>query len=656
MKSVSSSASSGSNREDKLSARSDVESSENLGTEPALLESACNSSMTRPLSANTTPPSSVARTVHSPTHPDISIPLPRARHSACVFVASLNSNRTDDELARLVTNSFEKWGDILSIKVLRDTANRPYAFVQYATDQECNRAIELGHNSYLDARNIRCEHAKVNRTIFVKSPIQLTESHVRDNFDTFGEIEQMVATNGRGTRFLNIPGDEGAYNWVCKFVYRDDAIRAFANLPNAVFYAAEWAKNIERDDDRYFHEEKLQSLSEGVVWPLQSAGSEIDKQSIYVGQLRLQAKELEIVKRFEQHGRVAGIEIHQRRDSCFAFIRYASEISAASAVERENHAQFQGKALHVQYREIHLTAETKARPGIHLAPPPITKRFTNLAEAIVGPSYWKKPQNRHAPIPGQVKGNDYGTSKRVDKANTIRRPLFNLQPDSNTSWADSDYTRSADHEKQSEIDHHENDVNRNAILGKELEKLRNKSHVKILHAPMPEGPIHDVNESGEELVALKDTFVTPPQSNSMGEQPGAYRASLAVGVDGRERSNRFKNYNFKRGNQFFDYPGNPGTYPYFVYYPRPEMGSGSGVCPTSPMGMVPPYSPVHGPHMSHCPPLQYQPSATLSSSGGSFYYPPYYHIPYEMPPPGSSTYSINPYLYYYLPEDTYECS
>lgn len=656
MRSVSSVTSSDSSREDDTSSSCEVQSIEDLVIEFAGLKSASDSSMTRPLSATTTPPSSVAITVQSPSDAQTPVPLPRARHSACVFVASLNSNRTDVELARLVTTSFKKWGDILSVKVLRDPANRPYAFVQYATDKECNRAIKMGHNSLLNARNIRCEHAKVNRTIFVKSAILLTESQIRDKFKTFGEIEQMVATNGRGTRFINDPNDESAHNWVCKFVYRDDAIRAFANLPDEKFYAAEWAKNIERDDDRYFHDDKPESLSEALVWPAQNGGNGIDKKSIYVGQLRLQAKETEIVKKFEQHGRVESIEIYQGRDSCFAFIRFASESSAASAVERENHAQFQGRTLHVLYREKHQREIPKVRPGIHLAPPPIMKRFTNFVGSYAGPPTWKKPQHRYVPIRGQVKGNTYGTSERESKVDAVRKPLSNLQIDSNTPWADEGYLHLPTHVQRPGIDNVENDINRNAVIGQELEELRNKSHVKISHVTIPKCPVRAENGSEEEVVVLKDSFVTPPQSNSLGEQPGRFRASLAVGADGRERSNRFKNYNFKRGNQFFDYPSNQGSYPYFVYYTGPEMGSGFGGYPTSAMGMMPPYSAVHGSHMSHGPPLQYQQASALSSSGGSYYYPPYYHIPYEMLQSGSGNYPINQYLYCYLPDDTNECS
>ena len=40
-------------------------------------------------------------------------------------------------------------GTLATVKVLRDTCNRPYAFVQYTTDSDSKLAIEKGHNSVL---------------------------------------------------------------------------------------------------------------------------------------------------------------------------------------------------------------------------------------------------------------------------------------------------------------------------------------------------------------------------------------------------------------------------------------------------------------------------------------------------------------------------
>ncbi|KAJ1514710.1 hypothetical protein HMI55_004440 [Coelomomyces lativittatus] len=50
---------------------------------------------------------------------------------ACLFVASLNAQRTDEQLTESVTKHFCKWGKLMNVKVMKDWMHRPYAFVQY---------------------------------------------------------------------------------------------------------------------------------------------------------------------------------------------------------------------------------------------------------------------------------------------------------------------------------------------------------------------------------------------------------------------------------------------------------------------------------------------------------------------------------------------
>ena len=106
---------------------------------------------------------------------------------------------SDDALCVSVTDHFKQWGTLATVKVLRDTCNRPYAFVQYTTDSDSKLAIEKGHNSVLDGRNIRCEAAKVNRTLFVSSKSFLSKSIIRDRLSNFGEIEELLPSTSKGS-------------------------------------------------------------------------------------------------------------------------------------------------------------------------------------------------------------------------------------------------------------------------------------------------------------------------------------------------------------------------------------------------------------------------------------------------------------------------
>ncbi|ABN66433.2 regulator of IMe2 expression [Scheffersomyces stipitis CBS 6054] len=292
---------------------------------------------------------------------DASEPLPRGRPSSCVFVASLCSSRSDDELCVSVTNHFSKWGKLSTVKVLRDTSNRPYAFVQYTNDRDSKLAIRMGHDSELDGRNIRCEAAKVNRTLFISSNELVHENKMSEFLSGFGEIEQILSSNSSG-HLVRYKVSKSSKYWYCKFVYREDAIRAFANITESCAYKVDWTQNIE-EDVHYGHRDEVS----------QETQVTFDKFSIFVGQLSAEVSEKDLDSRFSRHGTIADINLIRKGSNSFAFVRFEKESSAAGAVERENHAMFKGKTLHVQYKETHsLTKSVKSKPvGLAFAPPPI---------------------------------------------------------------------------------------------------------------------------------------------------------------------------------------------------------------------------------------------------------------------------------------------
>lgn len=269
--------------------------------------------------------------------------LVRGRPSACVFVASLCSTLSDDELSISVTNHFQQWGSLATVKVLRDTCNRPYAFVQYTTDEQSKLAIEKGHNSVLDGRNIRCEAAKVNRTLFLSSKSLLNYEVVEDRLSAFGELEDLVPSTAKGELYNNANSEKGYKNWFCKFVYRDDAIRAYANLTEEGIYKIEWTQNIDKSSARKSDGEESEF----------DTRVKFDKFSIFVGQLNPTVTDESLGERFQRHGEIINLNLVKKANNTFAFIKYKDESSAASAVERENHSMFCGKTMHVQYREIH---------------------------------------------------------------------------------------------------------------------------------------------------------------------------------------------------------------------------------------------------------------------------------------------------------------
>jgi RNA recognition motif-containing protein len=323
----------------------------------------------------------------------------RGKPSACVFVASLSSVKTDDELSISVTKHFQQWGKLGTVKVLRDTYNRPYAFVQYSNDSDCKTAIEKGHNSSLDGRTIRCEAAKVNRTLFVQTPKIVLETLVRNQLIRFGEIEHLVPCNRVGVTNHS----SSSKFWYCKFAFRDDAIKAFASLTEENKFEVDWTQNI--DENQIVNERK------------------IDKFSVFVGQLSSDVDEADLRKRFERHGKIERINIFRKEKSSFAFIRFGTESGAAGAVERENHSMFNGKTIHIQYREIQVPSKFITNPfGVPLAPPPISlnrkvkheqPRFRGLAKYNRGFSIGK-------PHDGSLMEQDINVENRIPGSRDLK--------------------------------------------------------------------------------------------------------------------------------------------------------------------------------------------------------------------------------------------
>lgn len=314
----------------------------------------------------------------------------RGRPSSCVFVASLAASLTDDQLSMSVTKHFERWGELALVKVLRDPSNRPYAFVQYTNDEDAQKALVNGHNSTLDGRTIRCEPAKVNRTLYIATcnGLNISSKELKDSLEHYGEIEQMMGNNDSQFRKSNLNKA-----WFCKFAYRDDAIRAYANLRVSPDYIVEWAQNIDKPTPSIT---KFDSFSNSMPVEPEIV---IDKYSVFVGQLDASVTKDKLSERFSRHGKIEDIVLVLKPGNNFAFIKFATEKAAGAAVERENHAVFLEKTMHVQYRELHHKKSRSSSlncPRLNLAPPPVNLPYRRAS--VGSSSYYQKssPYDLHS--------------------------------------------------------------------------------------------------------------------------------------------------------------------------------------------------------------------------------------------------------------------
>lgn len=352
----------------------------------------------------------------------------RDRPSSCVFVASLTSSLSDDQLCIAVTNYFSTWGVLTGVKVLRDPHNRPYAFVQYSNDKDAKNAICHAHNSDLEGRPIRCERAKVNRTLFFSSSLAYHENDIRSQLEVFGEVEKALPSNDKGYILLN-GNAKFSKHWYIKFVYREDAIRSFASLKTDNSKWIEWAKNIDEEDSAFGDDSTSNNGSE------EGNTKSIDQKSIFVGQISNDISKEDLMERFSKHGDIEELVLTKRFMNNFAFIKYKDESSCATAVEKENHSMFKDKTLHVQYKEIHNNPNrnyknrissrgndfSKKVFGIELAPPPINL----VRKKVNGPSY------RHV---GYNSDAEVKASQQYRSCNSQFQPRHNQALNSNEKY------------------------------------------------------------------------------------------------------------------------------------------------------------------------------------------------------------------------------
>ncbi|KAF7731596.1 hypothetical protein EC973_009360 [Apophysomyces ossiformis] len=242
--------------------------------------------------------------------------------------------KNDEQLNVSVSNHFMQWGDLLNVKVLKDWMDRPYAFVQYERMSDAKKALREAPGTVLDGRNIRCEPARVNRTLCL-APLDntwLSEKKIQGKLTRFGEIEDITLTKSNSQ----------AQCAFVKFRYRDDAIKAFLSLrasQASSHWCVEWASNLES------------SLPDPAV-------CRTDKLSVFIGNLPETVTESAIYSRFGHYGNIVHLRMHRKTDTragkrVFAFVRYTNKQEAAKAIEHENGAVWVGRPIRVAYREYH---------------------------------------------------------------------------------------------------------------------------------------------------------------------------------------------------------------------------------------------------------------------------------------------------------------
>ncbi|KAJ2958786.1 hypothetical protein NQZ79_g5647 [Umbelopsis isabellina] len=243
-------------------------------------------------------------------------------HNAHNLQPSLSKLLKDSELCHSVTQHFAQWGTVLNVKVFRDWMQRPYGFVQFEDIADAQKALAEASGTILNGRCIRCEPARVNRTIYLGGmPNDTSKKDIQSFAENFGGVENISLIK----RSLK---QQPAVDAFIRFHYRDDAVNAYLAIaadPPFQAVAVEWAANVNyaNEDPNDVPEQYFSSILYVRNLPFHA------KQEALYNSLLLQEKKL------------------GNSTQCCAYVHYKTQEEAVRAQESENGSSMQGRTLQV---------------------------------------------------------------------------------------------------------------------------------------------------------------------------------------------------------------------------------------------------------------------------------------------------------------------
>lgn len=550
-------------------------------------------------------------------------PITKGRPSSCIFVASLAAMLTDDELCHSVTEKFQYFGKLNGVKVLRDPQNRPYAFVQYTNDHDAQRALNLSQGSTLNDRVIRCEQARVNRTLFVSCSSPISCRDIESFCEQFGELEQLIPSftsdpNQSNTKKRNIlpnfrfiePESYKISCWFIQFAFRDDAIRAFANIKAELSWTVHWVQNV-KVPRKY---NLLSSFQKGLYEKFDNKHGEyeessgncingkisIDRKSVFVGQLHKDTTTELLTKHFEIYGKIFNLKLIHKPTNIFAFIEYDDESSAAIALEKENHSTFLGKTIHVQYKEINNPfpyTKREIRTNQQELPTDKFNSSNNPIHHHSGNKYFVSPQVTLAPPPINIaRRKNLGNSSIELPSNQYVQSPFKVH---------SNYRRNS-YPFEWQLHSFENELREshsNVFSPKDTHMRINNKDVDNIGEKDTGDKILFEEKSSDTVNSEYDTMdlIESPTHISMTSYNESSRDSSRPGKTRNKSSNNNYNYAgksyFNNSRRRYSHPPSPYYQPNYFMSPNPYHNTSPGNTPS---------------YMMYYPPVPIPPPDTLS--------------------------------------------
>lgn len=299
-----------------------------------------------------------------------------------LFVGRLPAGATRDDVAFV----FSKYGDVLDVRMRYSLGAQPYAFVRYATWTESERAIKELHGSciigleplvvrFADIQKAEPEDVTcADRKLFVGSlPLNLSTPDLEPVFNRFGEIEELYVLRrpdgmSQGCAFVKFKtwaAAENAINELQGTPYPGH------NLPMVIHFATA-RKQQNLNQDRLLLEgakaafSALPAWSE-MVWPESASEGQFEDRKLFVGQLRPNVSEGDLLPLLLPFGSVKQLYVLRDRTTgrskgC-AFVVYAAADQARAAM-----AALDGKVLGANARPLTVCFASRKPAAASLAP------------------------------------------------------------------------------------------------------------------------------------------------------------------------------------------------------------------------------------------------------------------------------------------------
>ncbi|UKZ60629.1 uncharacterized protein TrAtP1_001900 [Trichoderma atroviride] len=126
--------------------------------------------------------------------------------SACVFVANLSQNFDDGKLEVEVTKYFSQFGTVF-VKIRRDGRQMPFAFCQFTSDTDAEKAEKYGSGAMILGRPCRVEKATAHScfVVYKLSGEEISRQEAYDLLSTLGTIAKVYALGSRSQKAEKLP-------------------------------------------------------------------------------------------------------------------------------------------------------------------------------------------------------------------------------------------------------------------------------------------------------------------------------------------------------------------------------------------------------------------------------------------------------------------